>query len=188
MNADTRHAECDALLLPALTETLRKFIQRQCASNCAGSMVSLLARRTEQNVQGIANDLGDCPIIGKDDVGHAREIFIEERSEHIGLERLDKRGKTCNVGKQRRNFAALTVEIDRVGVTGQTLGEVGREVAGKRCVGPFGGDLSSRASRKNSMCRIVLAIVVFKSEKSIGLVTKSNAPRFMAVRMLVMSP
>src|SRR5262249_62042531 len=39
--ADTRHAKCDALLLPALAETLRKFIQSECAGDGAGSMVWL---------------------------------------------------------------------------------------------------------------------------------------------------
>ena len=37
-----------------------------------------------------------------------------------------------------------------------------------------------RASRKTSTCRMVLAIVVSKSRKSMGLVRKSNAPRFIA--------
>src|SRR5262249_10157771 len=39
VTADTRHAKCDALLLPALAETLRKFIQRKRAGDGAGSMV-----------------------------------------------------------------------------------------------------------------------------------------------------
>ena len=45
-----------------------------------------------------------------------------------------------------------------------------------------------RASRIISTCRMVLSMVISRSPKSIGLVRKSNAPRFIAVRMLLMSP
>src|ERR1700726_3593643 len=44
-----------------------------------------------------------------------------------------------------------------------------------------------RASRKTSMCRMVLRMVFSRSRKSMGLARKSNAPRFLAVRILVMS-
>jgi hypothetical protein len=46
----------------------------------------------------------------------------------------------------------------------------------------------SRASRSAATWAIVFRIVVSKSEKSIGFVRKSKAPRFIAVRMLGMSP
>jgi len=45
-----------------------------------------------------------------------------------------------------------------------------------------------RASRIIPTWRMVLSIVISRSEKSIGLVRKSNAPRFIAVRILLMSP
>ena len=58
------------------------FIQSQCAIDRAGGMVRLLAGGAEQHVQGIADDLCDRAIMGEHDVGHAREIVIEKRSEH----------------------------------------------------------------------------------------------------------
>jgi hypothetical protein len=42
-------------------------------------MVRLLAGGSKQHVQGIANDLGDSAVLGKNDIGHAREILIEQR-------------------------------------------------------------------------------------------------------------
>jgi hypothetical protein len=52
----------------------------------------------------------------------------------------------------------------------------------------------SDAARRRSNSRIlaisssVLLMVISRSFRSTGLVTKSNAPRFIAVRMLAMSP
>ena len=45
-----------------------------------------------------------------------------------------------------------------------------------------------RASRIISTWRMVFSMVSSRSAKSIGLVRKSKAPRFIAVRMLLMSP
>ena len=42
-------------------------------------MVGLLARRAEQHVQRIADDLGHRAVMGEHDVGHAGEIVIEQR-------------------------------------------------------------------------------------------------------------
>ena len=47
---------------------------------------------------------------------------------------------------------------------------------------------AARASRRAATWRSVLATVASRSAKSIGLNRKSKAPRFMAVRMLPMSP
>ena len=44
------------------------------------------------------------------------------------------------------------------------------------------------ASRHSMRCCRVRSIVTRRSLKSMGLVTKSNAPRFIAVRMFSMSP
>src|SRR5215470_17189838 len=55
VNTDARHAECDTLLLPALTEALGKFVQSKCAGDGSGGMVGLLTRCTEKDMQCIAN-------------------------------------------------------------------------------------------------------------------------------------
>jgi hypothetical protein len=40
-------------------------------------MVELFTWRSKQYVQSIADDLGDGAIVGKHDIGHAREILVE---------------------------------------------------------------------------------------------------------------
>jgi hypothetical protein len=45
--------------------------------------------------------------MGKNDIGHAGEILIEERSEDARVQRLRERGETGDVGKKCRNLAAL---------------------------------------------------------------------------------
>ena len=46
----------------------------------------------------------------------------------------------------------------------------------------------ARASRHSIIWRRVRSMVTLRSAKSMGFVTKSNAPRFIAVRMFFMSP
>ena len=54
-------------------------------------------RRTEQNVQGIPDNLGDRPILGEYDICHTCEIVIEKGSEYGRLQCLDKRSETFDV-------------------------------------------------------------------------------------------
>ena len=54
--------------------------QAALAREGAGGVVGLLSRGPEQHVQGIANDLCHRAVMGKNDVGHAGEILIEQRS------------------------------------------------------------------------------------------------------------
>jgi hypothetical protein len=48
-------------------------------------MVRLLAGGSKQYVQSVADDLFDRAVVGEYDVGHAREVVIEKRSEYAGL-------------------------------------------------------------------------------------------------------
>jgi hypothetical protein len=52
--------------------------------------------------------------MGKNDIGDAGEILIEQRSEDARVQRLHKRGETGDVGKKCRNLAALPAEIDAI--------------------------------------------------------------------------
>ena len=101
-------------------------------------MIRLLAGGAEQHMQGIADDLGHGAVVGEHDSVMPVEIVVEQRPEHVGFERLDQRGEAGNVGEQRRDLAALPGEIDRVGIAGQPLGQIGREVARQRGVRPLG--------------------------------------------------
>jgi hypothetical protein len=45
-------------------------------------------------VQRIADNLRHRAVMGEHNVSHAREVFIEQRSEDAGFQRLRKRGET----------------------------------------------------------------------------------------------
>ena len=62
-------------------------------------MIRLLARRAEQHMQGIADDLRHRAVMGEDDIGHAGQVFVEQRPEHARLQRLHQRGETGDVGE-----------------------------------------------------------------------------------------
>ena len=104
-------------------------------------MVRLVAGRAEEHVQRVADDLGDRAFVREDDVGHADQIVVEERAERARLDRLDQRGEAGDVGEERRDLAALPGKVEPVGVAGEPLGEVGREVARQRRVRPLGRHL-----------------------------------------------
>ena len=74
-------------------------------------MVRLLAGRAEQHMNGIADDFRHRAVVGEHDVGHAGEIFIEQRPEHARLQRFHQRGETGDVGEQRRDLTALPFEF-----------------------------------------------------------------------------
>ena len=138
MSADTRDPQRHSFSMPAFAEWLRVFIQSQSASDRTGGTVRLLARSSEQHVQGIADDLCDRTVVCEHDVRHAREIIIEEQRKHTGFERLREHGEIGNVGEKCRDLAALPAEINRIGIAGKPLRQVRREVTRKRRMCPLG--------------------------------------------------
>src|SRR5215207_6325328 len=97
-------------------------------------MIGLLAWSPEQHVQRVANDLCNRAVMGEDDLGHSGEVIIQKRLEHLGIERLDKRGEAGDVGEQSGDLAALSAKIDRLAIRSQPFGEIRREVARERRV------------------------------------------------------
>jgi len=138
MDANARDAQRDALFMTACAESLGVLVKSQCAGNRASGMVWLLAWGSKQHVQRIADDLRHRAVMGEHNICHAREVFIEQRSEDAGFQRLHKRGETGDVGKKGRNLAALPDEVDGIRVAGKLLDKVRREVARQRGIGPFG--------------------------------------------------
>ena len=103
-------------------------------------------------MQGIADDFCHRTVMGKNDIGHAGEILIEQWSEDAWVQRFHKRGETGDVGEKRRNFAALPAEIDGISVAGQPLRQIRREVTRQRRIGPFGRRLAlTRVSQELDM-------------------------------------
>ena len=188
VNTDPRRSQGNPALVPEPAELACERIEGKRTHDRARRMIELLARRPEQHVQRVADDLCDRAVMGEDDLRHAGEVVVQKRLEYLWVERLDKRGEAGDIGEERRYFAALSAKVDRLAVRRQPFGEIRREVARERRVRAFGGNLAAPASRRMPTWRMVFAIVVSRSTKSIGLVTKSNAPRFIAVRMFAMSP
>ena len=89
-------------------------------------------------MQGVADDLGHRAVMREHDFGHADEIVVEQRAEHVRLERLDQRGEARNVGEQGGDLATLAAQVDVVGAAGDALREIGREIARQRRVGAIG--------------------------------------------------
>src|SRR5215207_4888087 len=113
-------------------------------------MIGLLPWSTEQHVQRVTDDLCHRTVMGEDDLGHAGEVIVQERLEHLGIERLDKGGEAGNVGEERRDFAALSAKIDSLPIRCQPFGEIWREVTRQRGVRAFGGNLAAPRLAKNA--------------------------------------
>ena len=79
--------------------------------------------------------------MGEDDLGHAGEVVVQKRLQHLGVERLDERREAGDVGEERRDLAALSAEIDGLAIRRQPFGEIGRKVARQRRVRALGGKL-----------------------------------------------
>src|SRR5262249_15483059 len=88
-------------------------------------------------MQGIPDNLGNGTVIGKYDIGHACGILVQKRSKHAALQCLHKRRKTSNVSEKCRDFPALALEIDGLGVVGKTLSKVRRKISRQRGISPL---------------------------------------------------
>ena len=182
---------------PSATPRRRQLSRKACAkaSSCeragdgAGGVIGLIAGRAEQHMQGVADDLGDRAFVRKDDIRHAGQIFVEDLAEHAWLERLDEAGEAGDVGEQRRDLAAPAGKVDPVGIAGEPLGEVGREVARQRRMRPLRRRLPPpRLAQDLEMAQRLGDRRFEIGESRSAWSRKSKAPRFIAVRMLAMSP
>jgi len=89
----------------------------------------LIRRRVEENLDRVADDLGDRALPGKHDIGHAAHIFVEQSAKDVRLCRLDQRSKAGYVGKDSRNFTPLHLHaIARAIGAGQASSDLGRKI------------------------------------------------------------
>ena len=77
---------------------------------------------------------------------------------------------------------------ERLVLRGEHLDDVRRKIAREIVARPLGRRRNRSISRSLAMLASVLRTVISRSLRSTGLVTKSKAPRFIAVRRLAMSP
>ena len=120
-----------------VAKRLREGVQVERAGDGARGMIGLFARRAEQHMQRVADDLGDGALVGENDVRHAGEIVVEQLAEHARLDRFDERGEAGDVGEKSGDLAALPGEADPVRIAREPLREVGREVARQRSMRPL---------------------------------------------------
>ena len=114
VNADPRRSQGNSALVPEPAELARERIKGERAHDRARRMIGLLARRPEQHVQRVADDLCDRAVMGEDDLSHPGEVIVQKRLEHLGIERLDEGGEAGDVGEERRDLATLSAKIDRL--------------------------------------------------------------------------
>ena len=91
-------------------------------------MIGLVGWSAEQHMKGIADDFDDRAIMCEDDLGHAAQIIVKELGKRRRLHRFGKMRETGDVGKERCNLAPFTYQRRYIDVTGEPLGQSGREV------------------------------------------------------------
>ena len=84
-------------------------------------MIRLLTRRTEQHMQGVADDLGDRAIMAEHDVRHAKKIVVQERREFLGSS-VSASAVKLAMSVNRVATCGAVREIDHVGPADQLLG------------------------------------------------------------------
>ena len=85
VDANSGRAEIHALGFPAFAKCLGPCIESVRAGDRACRIVRLIAGRVEQDLDRVADDLGDRAFMGKHNVGHAADIFVEQCAQHLGL-------------------------------------------------------------------------------------------------------
>jgi hypothetical protein len=87
--------------------------------------VGLVAGRAEEDMDRVADDLGDRALVREHDLRHAFEIAAEQTRELLGIKRFDQRREARDVGEERRDLASFPAGRKRVGVSGEAAGEIG---------------------------------------------------------------
>ncbi len=106
-------------------------------------MIRLLARRAEQHMDGVADDLCDGALVGEDDIGHAGQVVVEQRPEHARLQRFNQRGEAGDVGEQRRDLAAPPFELACAPLASEAERQIRREVTRQRRMRALGFGLAA---------------------------------------------
>ena len=151
-------------------------------------MVGLLARRAEQHMDGVADDLRHRAVMGEDDIGHAGQIIVEQRSEHARLQRFNQRREAGNVGEQRCDLASLPFKLARALFAGKPQRQIWRKVARQRSMRAFGLGLAPPRLAQRFDVAQRLGDGSFQISKVDRLGDEIEGARFIAVRILAMSP
>ena len=99
MDANSHGPEGDALLSPVRAKPPRPSVERQGAGDGPRRRIGLIGRRSKENVNGVADDLGDRALAFERDLRHSGQVFTQQRGENFGIERLDERGEAGDVGE-----------------------------------------------------------------------------------------
>src|ERR1700734_1565070 len=114
MNANAGAAERPPSPPPSLPIAFGVSVEREGASNGPACGVGLIGGRAEQQMDRVANDLGNRALVGEHDFSHAFEIAAEKLRELFGIERFNERRESGDVGEQSRNLASLSACRKRI--------------------------------------------------------------------------
>ena len=77
-------------------------------------MIAVVDRRAEHCDDGVADVFVDIAALALDDIGHGREIFIDEGDQLGRRHLLGDRGKAFEVGKEHGDVSRLAAEIGQL--------------------------------------------------------------------------
>jgi hypothetical protein len=95
------------LQLELLAEAPKFVARRDCRVQRTLRMVLMGHRRAEQSEDPVAGRLDDIAAIAMDHLDHQLQRRIDNRAGLFRIEIAHQRGRTLNVGKQRRHRLAL---------------------------------------------------------------------------------
>ncbi len=79
----------------------------------------------------------------KDHVGHAADIFVEQRAQHLGRRRFHQRREAGDVGEDGRDIAPVYLHAVAIGAGGKPCGNLRRKIPRKRRMRALGLGLAA---------------------------------------------
>ena len=96
---------------PALSSPSRSIIC-SAAWQAQERVLRLLLGRAPEGHDRVADVLVERPPVARhDDVGHRRQVLVQELEEHVRVELLRERGEAADVGEEDRQLALVAAEL-----------------------------------------------------------------------------
>jgi hypothetical protein len=124
----TNRPELMPLGLPFLTQVneIRLTVQRGVARQRC--VVGFAARRPKDGHDAVPQVLVDVPTMLEDDVGHGRQILVQQLHEGLRLELLRDGGEAGHVREEDRQFLLFAPQLDAFGIAHDLIHDLGRHV------------------------------------------------------------
>ncbi len=95
-------------------------------------MRRIVERRIPERHDGVAHVFVDRALLPQDDVGHRRQIFVEERREFDRGEAFGQRGERPDVAEHQSQLALLPAELQLLRMLGEAGDDGGRHIPAER--------------------------------------------------------